>query len=343
MREQIRVLVIDDSRTMQAILKFQLEQDPGIKVVGMAANPLAAREAINATKPDVLTLDINMPGMGGLEFLERLMKIHPMPVVIVSSLVNKYSEVALDALTLGAFDCFLKPVSATDATAYDELRSKIRATKSSPLSRQPQHNTERGKNSDYVPGEHIVALGASTGGVDALLQILAAYPRNCPPTVITQHMPKSFTKTFAKRLDENSDAVVEEARNGVQLKTGTVYLAPGGDAHLEVTGRTKPLCRLREGELVSGHRPSVDVLFRSVARSGRKAVGVILTGMGDDGTQGLLEMRNAGARTLGQDKSSSLVYGMPRVAFEAGAVEKQVPLAKVSTEIMRLTSKSAAG
>tara|TARA_R110002020_G_scaffold236875_12_gene449166 strand:+ start:2606 stop:3652 length:1047 start_codon:yes stop_codon:yes gene_type:complete len=334
----VKVLIVDDSPTMRAVLKAQLEAHPMISVIGAAANPLAARQAIKTLAPDVITLDLNMPGMHGLDFLKRLMSLHAMPVVVVSSDVRGQSDEAVHARALGAYGCFLKPRDGSREGAFDALRKTVleaaRMGASAPAGGRSDGPVRSGAD-NFKPNDRIVAIGASTGGVDALLTILSGFPGNCPPTVITQHMPRSFTASFAQRLNHNSAPTVVEATNGAPLKVGHVYLAPGGDAHLEIIGRGTPICRLREGPAISGHRPSVDALFGSVALLGIPAVGVLLTGMGGDGARGLLEMRKAGAATLGQDKNTSLVYGMPRVAHERGAVEKQVPLNRIAREILK--------
>ena len=331
---QIRVLVVDDSPTMCAVLKAELERDPEMVVVGTASNPMAARVAIKALNPDVLTLDIRMPGMDGLSFLEKLMRLRPMPVVVVSSEVaGSRNATSVKALALGAYDVFLKPRDGTRPHAYDPLRERVRgASEMRVLMRVPPERNAACP--DFAPNGRIVAIGSSTGGVDALVTLISAFPENCPPTVVTQHMPESFTASLAARLDSKSAAEVREATNGAPLRPGRVYIAPGGARHLEVIGRDKRVCRLKDGPTVNGHRPSVDVLFHSVARTGGPALGVILTGMGDDGARGLLAMRRAGARTLGQDEGSSLVYGMPRVAHELGAVERQLPLSRMGRAIL---------
>lgn len=336
---KVRVLVVDDSATMRGLITATLRRDPDIEVVGSAADPHEARTAIKALNPDVVTLDIEMPNMNGLEFLEKIMRLRPMPVVMLSTLTQAGADATLKALELGAVDCIGKPSSAAALTgpALGDLATRVKAAASArvrPLgsARPVERPTEA-----FRPSGDVVAIGSSTGGVEALLTIISAFPANCPPTVITQHMPATFTASFAARLDRATDAHVAEAYDGAPLEPGRVWLAPGGVAHLEVVASHGLRCHLMAGDPVSGHRPSVDVLFRSVAKAvGRKSVGVILTGMGKDGAAGLLEMRNAGARTLGQDANSCVVYGMPRAAFELGAVERQENLDRMSGAILEL-------
>ncbi|HVY86860.1 MAG TPA: chemotaxis response regulator protein-glutamate methylesterase [Caulobacterales bacterium] len=325
--KQVRVLVVDDSPTMRALISARLRRDASIQVVGGAGDPLEAREMIKALDPDVITLDVEMPRMNGIEFLERLMRLRPMPVVMVSTLTQEGAEATLQALELGAFDCVAKPAAADMAHAFDELADKVKAAAQSRV-RGGQAAAAQKPAANFHPNGHLLAIGASTGGVEALIAVLSAMPANCPPTVITQHMPATFTKSFAARLDRLCAAQVSEARDGDALAVGRIYVAPGGARHLEVAGGA---CRLREAELVNGHRPSVDVLFHSVAQAyGARAVGLILTGMGKDGACGMLAMRRAGARTLGQDEASSVVYGMPKAAFEIGAVERQASLMELA-------------
>ena len=336
----IRVLIVDDSPTMRRLIAAVLNEDEEIEVVGQAADPLEARAAIKALNPDVLTLDVEMPNMNGIDFLEKIMRLRPMPVVMVSTLTVAGAEITIAALEIGAVDCVAKP-SGGEGAPFEDLaakvklaaRCRVRSLSDAPPSPHPVARPA------YDPGAHVVAIGSSTGGVEALINVISLFPANCPPTVITQHMPPTFTKSLAARLDRLSAASVCEAEDGVPLRVGQVYLAPGGERHLEVVGRGSPRCRVQAGDLVNGHRPSVDVLFSSVARTcGPNAVGAILTGMGRDGASGLLEMRQAGARTLGQDEASAVVYGMPKVAHQIGAVEKQLPLLAVAPEILRLTN-----
>ena len=337
----VRVLVVDDSATMRGIITATLRREPSIEVVGQSANAAQAREAIKALNPDVVTLDIQMPGMNGLEFLEKIMRLRPVPVVVVSTLTSRGADATLQALELGAYDCVAKPCLA-GPHAFDKLASTVQAAARARV-RQGTGRlaTPSGSSgpSCYRPDGRLLAIGSSTGGVEALLTILSQLPVNCPPTVVTQHMPEAFTRSFAERLNRTCQAEVSEATDGAALAPGTIYLAPGGLAHLQVAGTQTLRCRLRKGDPVSGHMPSVDVLFASVARTaGPRAVGVILTGMGRDGAEGLLAMRQAGASTLGQDEASCVVYGMPKVAFELQAVQKQVRLDGIAAEILRITN-----
>jgi two-component system, chemotaxis family, protein-glutamate methylesterase/glutaminase len=345
-----RVLVVDDSATMRGLITCILNSDPEVEVVGQAADAMQARQAIKDLDPDVVTLDIEMPNMNGLEFLEKIMRLRPMPVIMVSTLTHKGAEASIAALEIGAFDCVGKPLPG-DPHPFTDLADKVKAAARS----QRKHIISGNKiaapsainangASNYRAGRKIIAIGSSTGGVEALIAVLQKFPANCPPTVITQHMPHTFTKSFSERLNRLCAPTVQEATDGARLEIGKVYLAPGGEHHLQVVNHTSPCCRLLDREPVNGHRPSVDVLFDSVAEvAGRNAVGVILTGMGRDGASGLLKMRHAGARTFGQNEKTCVVYGMPRVAYELGAVETQLPLSSIGEEVLKSTAARREG
>lgn len=327
MTGRVRVLVVDDSAAMRAALSRILAADPDIDVIGAACEPHEARAMIKALDPDVVTLDIEMPGMDGLAFLEKIMRLRPMPVVMCSTLTARGAEATIAALRLGAVDCVAKPSgSARDiaaigrqlcATVKAAARANVRAL-SAPL---PPVAALRGGATDMV-----IAIGASTGGVEALFTILEPLPADCPPVLVVQHMPQAYTAGFAARLDKACRVRVVEASDAMVLAPGTVHVAPGGPCHMVLAPHGPPRIALRAGDPVNGHRPSVDMLFASLARLGRQAVGAILTGMGNDGAQGLLAMRAAGARTFGQDAASCVVHGMPRAALLLGAVETELPL-----------------
>jgi two-component system chemotaxis response regulator CheB len=305
---------------------------------------------IKALDPDVITLDVEMPRMDGLTFLRKIMALRPMPVVMISTLTQSGAEVTLEALEAGAVDFVAKPTSSVGpamAAQAEELRAKVKAAAGTRVRARPELtkppvpqrqalNRRTGK---------ILLIGASTGGVEALKTVLMDLPADCPPTLVTQHMPERFTAAFASRLNRECPMTVCEAADRQRVEPGCVYIAPGAH-HLEL-GRDglAYVCRLNDGPPVSGHRPSADVLFRSGARvAGPKSIGVILTGMGKDGAEGLLEMRKAGASTLGQDQASSLIYGMPRVAFERGGVERQFPLTELAGAIVdRCGDKASVG
>lgn len=330
----VRVVIVDDSATIRSLLNAELSRDPEIEIVGMAGDPFEAREAIKALNPDVITLDVEMPKMTGLEFLEKIMRLRPMPVVMVSTLTQAGAAITVEALELGAVECVGKPDFAGLA---DKVKAAARA-RVRPLS---DRSTARVDAAPYRASNKVLAIGSSTGGVEALITMLSCFPEKCPPTLITQHMPATFTTSFAARLDRTCRARVEEAYDGAPLRPGQIYLAPGGAAHLSVTGGA---CRLEESDTVNGHRPSVDVLFKSVAASfGARAVGVILTGMGRDGADGLKAIREGGGRTLGQDEASCVVYGMPRAAFEIGAVERQLTLSALGRAALDLCSAELRG
>jgi two-component system chemotaxis response regulator CheB len=333
----VRVLVVDDSATMRSLIAATLAADPEITVVGQAADPHEARQAIKTLSPDVVTLDIEMPNMNGLEFLEKIMRLRPTPVIMVSTLTQAGADVNLRALEIGAFDCVAKP-SSFNLNSFDQLAEKVKAAAVSRRRRPPAAAMSRPMGGAFTPDGRIIAIGSSTGGVEALITILTKFPANCPPTIISQHMPPTFTKSFSERLNKLCAPEVREAPEGAPLRGGTIYLAPGS-AHLELVGSAAPRIRLSEAERVNGHRPSVDVMFRSVLKVlGNRAIGVILTGLGRDGAEGLLALRQAGAETIGQDEQSAVVYGMPKAAFEIGAVTYQLPLERIAERVLALTN-----
>lgn len=344
----IKVLVVDDSALIRQVLTELLSRDPAIEVVGSAPDPYVARERIKALSPDVLTLDIEMPRMDGLSFLEKLMALRPMPVVVVSTLTQKGADAAIRALGLGAVDYVAKPlldIRNGMVELGEELVSKVKlAAASRPRARQAEASAMRPLAADprLSTAGRIIALGASTGGVETLQRMLMRLPATTPAILVTQHMPPGFTASFARRLDGQCAVTVIEATDGRRVLPGHVYIAPGA-RHLELARSGAHFeCRLHDGPPVSGHRPSVDVLFASVAAAaGRNAVGVILTGMGRDGATGLLAMRRAGARTLGQSEASCVIYGMPKAAMQAGAVEAEFPLDRLAEELV--TMREAAG
>ncbi len=339
--KRVRVLIVDDSATIRRLLMAVLARDEDIEVVGGAPDAAAARQMIKDLNPDVITLDVEMPNMNGLEFLEKIMRLRPMPVVMVSTLTQRGAEVTLSALEIGAVDYFAKPtenVAAHMEECARELCEKVRTAATARV--RPYRRREAPSprpEADFDPGSSVIAIGSSTGGVEALIDVLSHFPANCPPTVITQHMPPHFTTSFAERLNRLCRPQVSEATDGAVLAPGKVYLAPGGERHLEISGVGTLKCRLIGTPAVNGHRPSVDVLFNSVAATARtNAVGVILTGMGRDGASGLLAIRKSGGATVGQDEASSVVYGMPRVAMELGAVEKQFSLHQIGQEVLNI-------
>lgn len=331
----VRVLVVDNSATMRGMIASTLSRAQGIEVVGTASNPLEAREAIKALNPDVMTLDVEMPKMDGLNFLDKVMRLRPMPVVMVSSQTARGAEATLAAMELGAVSCVAKP-TIDNPGAFDSLPSQVVAAASARIGERVRPAMAAAPG--YRWNGRIVGIGASTGCVEALLAIMPSFPQNGPPVLIAVHMPENFTKSFARRLNSVTDAEVMEAQDGASLAQGRILVAPGG-VHIEAVDAARPHCRLRQGERVGGFRPSVDVLFHSMAEHfGAKAVGAILTGMGSDGAAGLKAMREAGARTLGQDEASSMIYGMPRAAKSCGAVEIEAPLQDIGRRIVELTS-----
>jgi len=346
LNQRTRVLIVDDSALVREVLAQGLSLDPEIEVVGRAADAYVARDKIVKLKPDVMTLDVEMPRMDGVEFLRRLMPQHPMPVLMVSALTERGKRITLDALEAGAVDFVTKPSSNVAqglSKMIVELRSKVKIVAKANVRKFKSNQNKKQKIKPKPLGalaestDKVIAIGASTGGTEAIRQIVQQFPADMPGVVIVQHMPPGFTSMFAERLNELSPMSVKEAEKGDRIMQGRILVAPG-DYHMTVR-RSGGMYRvdLNQSEKVSGHRPSVNVLFHSVARhAGSNSIGVILTGMGGDGGEGLLEMYNAGARTLGQDEASCVVFGMPKVAYEMGGTEKLLPLESISRKIVTL-------
>lgn len=341
----IKVLIIDDSAIVRQILKKELEKASDIKVVGSAIDPYIAREKIIRYNPDVITLDIELPRMNGLTFLAKLMKYHPLPTVVVSSLTPKNSEMALKALELGAVEVIAKPGSTFSTPDSYLLRHAVRAAA---IARVERKNSTIGKMADIGAGGNIpidtthkvIAVGASTGGTRALESLLQAMPANAPGMVIVQHMPADFTKAFAKRLNNLCAMEIREARQGDQVVPGVALIAPGNKHMLLQANGARYSVKLKNGPPVHFQRPSVDVLFHSTARSAEhNAIGIILTGMGADGAEGLLEMRKKGAFTIAQDEKTSVVFGMPKEAINLGGAEKVLPLQDIAGEVLSRLAK----
>ncbi|MFN8389436.1 MAG: chemotaxis response regulator protein-glutamate methylesterase [Bdellovibrionota bacterium] len=340
----IRVLVVDDSAVVRQTFERELQKDSEIQVVGTAPDPYIARDKIVSLKPDVVVLDIEMPRMDGLTFLRKLMKHHPIPVVIVSSLAKSGSETALEAIHAGAIEVMCKPGAAYSVGDMSiELREKIRSASRANLavarSSLSQGEPVRSKALTKTTNK-VILLGASTGGTQAIERLLTAFPPNAPGTVIVQHMPAGFTKAFATRLNELCQVEVHEAESGDLVSPGKVLVAPGNRHLLVQRSGAQYYVEVKDGPLVGHHRPSVDVLFQSGAQNvGKNAIGVMLTGMGADGASGMLKMKEAGAVNIAQDEASSVVFGMPRAAIEMGAVHHVVSLNAMVNEILRLAQE----
>ena len=350
-----KVLIIDDSALIRQMLTEILNSDRGIEVVGTAADPYIARDKIKQLNPDVLTLDVEMPRMDGVTFLANLMRLRPMPVVMVSSLTERGADVTLDALELGAVDYVTKPkidLAATFEDYAEEVISKVKMAAKANIRCRNEKVTLKPRKIDpklsadavlkkaikkqhFKTTDTIIALGASTGGTEAIRELLETMPGDAPGMVITQHIPVAFSTSFAERMNSISEMNVYEAKNGQHIVPGDVYIAPG-DRHLLVKrDGSRYICRLHDGPPVNRHKPSVDVMFRSVADNvGKNAVGIILTGMGTDGAKGLKEMQEMGAPTIAQDEKTSVVWGMPGEAVKIGGVKSILPLSKISKNII---------
>lgn len=346
---KIKVLIVDDSALVRNILKGELGKFPDLEIVGAAANPYIARDLIVERKPDVLTLDVEMPRMDGVEFLRKLMPQYPLPVVMVSALTEKGKAITLQALEAGAVDFVTKPstdiargLTAMITDLHDKIKTASRANVSGWKRERkeirkvtPEPYTALAESTDKV-----IAIGASTGGTEAIRHIITRFSAVMPGVVIVQHMPAGFTKMFADRLDEQCQMNVKEAEDGDRVMAGRILIAPGDFQMRVVRSGGIYKVRLSQEEKVCGHRPSVEVLFQSVAKyAGGNSLGIILTGMGHDGANGMLALRQSGARTIAQDEASSVVYGMPKVAFEKGGVEFVLSLEDITDKVVRLLSE----
>ncbi|MFN7952414.1 MAG: chemotaxis response regulator protein-glutamate methylesterase [bacterium] len=356
-KRRTRVLIVDDSALMRRLLTEILGSARDLEVVGTASDPFIARDKIKELDPDVLTLDVEMPRMDGLKFLSNLMRLRPMPVVMVSSLTEKGADVTLEALSLGAVDFVSKPkidqargleacaeeiIAKVRSAAGARVTTRDRAARAAPAPIEGKLSADAviqraAARGHFRTTDRVIAIGASTGGTEAIREVLDQLPADAPGILISQHIPEAFSGPFARRLDTTSPMSVREAEHGQQVLPGHVYIAPGHSHLLLRRNGAQYVCELSDGPPVNRHRPSVDVMFRSVAQSaGPNAIGVILTGMGADGAQGLLEMRENGAKTLAQDQASSVVWGMPGEAVKRGAVDAVVPLSQVARSVLAL-------
>ena len=338
----IKVLIVDDSAIVRKILSQQISEYAGIEVVGTAPDPYIARDKILALKPDVVTLDVEMPRMDGITFLRKLMKHYPIPVIVLSSLTPKGSKTALEALSAGAIDVMSKPGTAYSVGEVCKgLIEKIKIASRAKVAKTSQEHlvTEAPRCDMSETTNKIFAIGASTGGVQALTKVLSMFPANAPGTLVVQHMPAHFTTSFAERLDSELAMRVKEAQQGDRLVNGQVLIAPGGYHMLLRRSGANYYVDVKTGPRVCHQMPSVEVMFNSVAKyAGANAVGAILTGMGSDGAKGLLNMRQSGSRTIAQDEASCTVFGMPKAAIDVGAAEKVVPLTSVAATMIQMCS-----
>ncbi|KXS33106.1 MAG: Chemotaxis response regulator protein-glutamate methylesterase [Candidatus Gallionella acididurans] len=344
---KLKVLVIDDSALIRSLMKVIINREKDMECVGTAPDPLSAREMIMERNPDVLTLDVEMPGMGGLDFLERLMRWRPMPVLMISTLTEQGSDITLRALELGAVDFISKPklgIADGMEKSAGEITEKIRAVAQARVHKTTALATQENFSADvilpsvagrYSSTEKLIVIGASTGGTQAIKEVLAKLPADAPGVLVTQHMPEHFTKSFANRLDALCKISVREAAHNERVLPGHAYIAPGNSHLLLKRSGANYLIQLDQGPLVNRHRPSVDVLFRSAANvAGANATGIILTGMGKDGMQGLLEMKQAGSFTIAQNEATCVIFGMPKEAIAAGAVCEVMPLQNIARRTM---------
>ncbi|MDH4585156.1 chemotaxis response regulator protein-glutamate methylesterase [Pseudomonas sp. BN415] len=343
----IKVLVVDDSALIRSLLSEIVRADHELQLVGVAPDAYVARDLIKQHAPDVITLDVEMPRMDGLTFLDKLMKGRPTPVVMISSLTERSSEATLRALELGAIDFIAKPKLgiAEGMQAYaEEIRAKLKVAARARMVRRIAAERPAERGLPIVGTEKLIAIGASTGGTEAIKEVLLGLPADSPGVVITQHMPAGFTRSFAARLDKLCRISVSEARDGDRILPGTALLAPGG-LHMEVTrSGANYVARLSDAPPVNGHRPAVDVMFNSAARcAGRNLIAALLTGMGKDGARGLLEIRESGGYTLAQDEASCVVYGMPREAAEIGAAEEVLPLEEIGPALLAQARRRGSG
>ncbi len=341
-KQKIKTLIVDDSAIVRKILSEELSKSSDIDVVGTAPDPFVARDKILKLKPEVITLDIEMPRMDGLTFLRKLMKHYPLPVIIVSSLTPKGSKLALEAMEIGAVDVIPKPGgSYSVGDMSDMLAEKIRVASTANISKQSNQPANPEKDepiSALAETTHkVVAIGASTGGTEALKDVLTRMPPNAPGMIIVQHMPANFTTAFAERLNNLCQVTVKEAADNESVTPGKALIAPGNYHMLLKRSGARYYVEVKDGPRIHHQRPSVDILFKSTARyAGPNSIGVILTGMGGDGAEGLLEMKHAGAKTIAQDEKTCVVFGMPKEAIKLGAADRVVPLGHVTQEILRM-------